>query len=106
LAEKHGFDAKETEAYAKRLKNNLSEAMKEAGFSEKQLEKSALTAAIANQRLDRGLLSLNKNLETYKKSLSSADKNSIEWSNTMDALKTDLADILNMDISVLTDEFA
>ena len=106
LAEKHGFDAKETEAYAKRLKNNLSVAMKEAGFSEKQLEKSALTAAIANQRLDRGLLSLNKNLETYKKSLSSADKNSIEWSNTMDALKTDLADILNMDTSVLTDEFA
>ena len=106
LAEKHGFDAKETEAYAKRLKNNLSAAMKEAGFSEKQLEKSALTAAIANQRLDRGLLSLNKNLETYKKSLSSADKNSIEWSNTMEALKTDLADILNMDTSVLTDEFA
>ena len=106
LAEKHGFDAKQTEAYAKRLKDNLSAAMKEAGFSEKQLEKSALTAAIANQRLDRGLLSLNKNLETYKKSLSSADKNSIEWSNTMEALKTDLADILNMDISVLTDEFA
>lgn len=106
LAEKHGFNAKETEAYAKRLKNNLAPSYKDANFSVQQMEKAALKAAISNQRLDRGLLNLNKNLDTYKKSLSSADKNSIEWSNTMDALKTDLADIVDMDISVLTDEFA
>jgi hypothetical protein len=48
LSQKHGFDAKQTEAYAKRLKDNLASSMKEAGFSEKQLEKSALAAAIAN----------------------------------------------------------
>lgn len=106
LSQKHGFDAKQTEAYAKRLKDNLASSMKEAGFSEKQLEKSALAAAIANQRLDRGLLSLNKNLDSYKKSLEQTNKNSIEWSNTMESLKTDLADILDMDISVLTDELA
>ena len=106
LSQKHGFDAKQTEAYAKRLKDNLASSMKEAGFSEKQLEKSALAAAIANQRLDRGLLSLNKNLDSYKKTLEQTDKNSIEWSNTMESLKTDLADILDMDISVLTDELA
>lgn len=113
LAEKHGLDAKQTEAYAKRLKNHLGPAMKEVGLSEDQIEKAALSAAVANQRLDRGIASLNSNLESYREKLVGAEgdltgvnKNTFEWSNTMDDLKTDLADILNMDESVLSDDFA
>ena len=106
LSEQYGFDAKETEAYAKRLKKDLAPAMKEAGFNEEQLKQSALTAAIANQRLDRGLTNLNKNLDSYKEILVDANKGTFEWSTSMDALKTDIADIVNMDMSVFTDEFA
>lgn len=106
LSEQYGFDAKETEAYAKRLKKDLAPAMKEAGFNEEQLKQSALTAAIANQRLDRGLTNLNKNLDGYKETLVDANKGTFEWSTNMDALKTDIADIVNMDMSVFTDEFA
>lgn len=106
LSEQYGFDAKETEAYAKRLKKDLAPAMKEAGFNEEQLKQSALTAAIANQRLDRGLTNLNKNLDSYKEILVDANKGTFEWSTNMDALKTDIADIVNMDMSVFTDEFA
>lgn len=106
LANRYGFDAKETEEYAKRLQKDLIPAMKEAGYSNEVIQRTAIQAAIANQRLDRGLLSLNKNLDTYKKALDPANKGTAEWSKTMDALKGDLADILNVDASTLTDDFA
>lgn len=106
LANRYGFDAKETEEYAKRLQKDLVPAMKEAGYSNEVIQRTAVQAAVANQRLDRGLLSLNKNLDTYKKALDPANKGTAEWSKTMDALKGDLADILNVDVSTLTDDFA
>ena len=96
MAEKFDLDAKETENYAKRLSKSL-------GID----EKAASKLAVANQRLDRGLLSLNENLEDYQKSLKTNSKNSAEWSKTMDALKTDLADMFNLaDGTMLSDEFA
>ena len=96
MSEKFGLDAKETENYAKRLAKNL-------GID----EKAAGKLAVANQRLDRGMLSLNENLEDYQKNLKQNSKNSAEWSKTMDALKTDMADMLNIaDGMMLSDEFA
>ena len=95
-AEKFGLDAEETENYAKRLAKNL-------GID----EKAAAKLAVANQRLDRGLLSLNENLEDYQKALKENSKNSAAWSKAMDAIKTDLADIFNLaDGNMLSDEFA
>ena len=96
MAEKFGLDAEETENYAKRLAKNL-------GID----EKAASKLAVANQRLDRGMLSLNENLEEYNDSLKKNSKNSAEWSKTMDAVKTDMADLLNIaDGAMLSDEFA
>lgn len=96
MSEKFGLDAKETSNYAKRLADNL-----------KIDEKAAGKLAVANQRLDRGMLSLNNNLEDYQKNLKKNSKNSADWSKTMDALKTDLADIFNLaDGSMLSDAFA
>lgn len=95
-AEKFNLDAEETENYAKRLAKNL-------GID----EKAAAKLAVANQRLDRGLLSLNENLEDYQDALKKNSKNSAEWSKAMDAIKTDLADIFNLaDGNMLSDEFA
>ena len=102
LAEKYGLDAETTENYAHRL----AEAFEEVGMSEEAAAKLGLQAAVANQRLDRGLTKLNKNLDDYKKKLNSTNKGSAEWSETMDELKDNLADILNVDVSTLTDDFA
>ena len=95
-AEKFNLDAEETENYAKRLAKNL-------GID----EKAAGKLAVANKRLDRGLLSLNENLEDYQDALKKNSKNSADWSKAMDAIKTDLADIFNLaDGNMLSDEFA
>lgn len=95
-SEQYSLDAIETENYAKRLVKSLNISGEEAA-----------KLAIANQRLDRGCSSLNSNLKDYKKNLNAANKGSAEWSKTMDSLKTDLADLLNIaDGSLITDQFA
>ena len=104
-AEQTGFDAKVTEEYAKRLEKELTPSMKENKFSTEQIRQTAINAAIANQRLDRGLTSLNKNLKDYQQKIVSANRGTVEWSQALDDLKTDLGDVLNLDASVLTDEF-
>ncbi len=96
LSERYDLNAETTENYAKRLSKSL-------GID----EKAAAKLAVANQRLDRGLDSLNDNLEDYSDSLKTNAKNSAAWSETMDNVKTDLADLLNVaDGSMLSDEFA
>ena len=96
MAEKYNLDAQETENYSKRLAKSM-------GID----EKAASKLAVANQRLDRGLLSLNENLKDYQKALTKNKKNSADWSKAMDSLKTDMADMLNLaDGNMISDEFA
>ena len=96
MSKKFNLDAKTTENYAKRLAKSMNLD-----------EDAAAKLAVANQRLDRGLTNLNENFDDYSKALKENSKNSAAWSETMDALKTDLADILNVgDASMLTDSFA
>ena len=96
MSKKFNLDAKATENYAKRLAKSMNLD-----------EDAAAKLAVANQRLDRGLTNLNENFDDYSKALKENSKNSAAWSETMDALKTDLADILNVgDASMLTDSFA
>lgn len=96
LSERYDLNAETTENYAKRLSKSL-------GVD----EKAAAKLAVANQRLDRGLDNLNDNLEDYSDSLKTNAKNSAAWSKTMDSVKTDLADLLDVaDGSMLSDEFA
>ena len=106
VAENSGFDKQQTEDYAKRLKNYIAKDLDGKNFSNEQIEQITIASALANQKLDRGLDSLNSQLETYKKNLIDVNKNSFDWSNQMQAFKTDLADILDMDVSTITDEFA
>ena len=102
LAKKYGFDAEETENYAHRL----ADSFEEEGMSKEASARLGAQVAIANQRLDRGLKKLNESLEDYIKKLAESNEGSFEWSSTLDDLKDNLADILNVDISTLTDEFA
>ena len=94
--------------------NDVAEAMAKANgetdLSAETLDKYqkiARESAIANQKLDRGLSNLNKNLEDYKKSLKNNTKGTSEWQQTMSGLKEDLADIVNFDdANLITENFA
>lgn len=108
--EQAGLDLDETSRYAERLAKDMAEAAGETDLSEENLkkyEKAARKAAIQNQKLDRGLENLNNNLDDYKKVLKDSNKGTAEWSETMDSLKTDLADIVGFDDpDLLSDDFA
>lgn len=115
--ESAGLDLDTTTRYAERLAKEMALTEKAAeGSGEeievtaeeiKKYEKAARDAAIRNQKLDRGLKSLNENLDDYKKKLKNSNKGSAEWSEAMDALKGDLADIVDFDdADLLSDQFA
>ncbi len=115
--ESAGLDLDTTTRYAERLAKEMALTEKAAeGSGEeievtaeeiKKYEKAARDAAIRNQKLDRGLKNLNENLDDYKKKLKNSNKGSAEWSEAMDALKGDLADIVDFDdADLLSDQFA
>lgn len=108
--ESAGLDQEETDRYAARIAESLKEQDEAAGDTVKSMEeyeRLGREAAIANQKLDRGLKNLNENLDDYKKKLKSSNKGTAEWSEAMDSLKTDLADIVNFDDpDLITDDFA
>ena len=99
LAKKYNLDAKSLENYSKRLKNNI----KDQNLS----EKAALNMAVASQRLDRGIKNVNDSFDDYKKILKDENNLTAEFSETMDDLKTNLADIFNVaDGNMFSDTFA
>jgi ABC-type transporter Mla subunit MlaD len=57
---------------------------------------AARELAVANQRLDRGLSSLNDNFETWTKSLKNTSKDSAEYAKTISELRKSFADLLNI----------
>lgn len=108
--ESAGLDQEETDRYAARIAESLKEQDEAAGDTVKSMEeyeRLGREAAIANQKLDRGLKNLNENLDDYKKKLKDSNKGTAEWSEAMDDLKTDLADIVGFDDpDLITDDFA
>lgn len=100
--EKYGLDLEETSSYAERLKDSLDDTNK----SEEDQIQLSRDAAIANQRLNRGIKDINDNLKDYKKKLDPANKGTFEWSKTMDDFKDSLADIFNVaDGDLFSDDF-
>lgn len=83
-----GLDYETTENYAK----ILQEVSEEEDFN---IDK-ARQLAIANQRLDRGLNSLNDNFENWAKSLKKTGKNTAEYSETIKGVRESFADMLNI----------
>lgn len=105
-----GLDMEKTARYAERLKEKILEESDATEITEKEMRlytKAAQEAAIANQRLDRGIGNISENLEDYKKALTDANEGTIEYSEAMNDLKANLADIVNFDDpDLLTDAFA
>lgn len=108
--ESAGLDLEETTRYAERLKKEMLSGVDVSKKSKDEMRlytKAAQEAAINNQRLDRGIGSLKDNLKEYKKAIKDSNKGTAEWSEAMDALKNDLADIVGFDdADLLSDEFA
>lgn len=108
--ESAGLDLDETTRYAERLKKAMLQGKDASKLSKDEMrlyEKAAQDAAIANQRLDRGIGNLKKNLDDYKKALKESNKGTAEWSEAMDSLKSDIADITGIDdFDLLSDDFA
>ena len=108
--ESAGLDQDTTDSYAARLAESFKEQDEAAGDTIKTMEeyeRLGREAAIANQKLDRGMKNLNENLDDYKKKLKDSNKGTAEWSEAMDSLKTDLADIVGFDDpDLLSDGFA
>lgn len=82
------LDYIETENYA----DVLMEVYEAEGLTKDQ----ARQLAIANQRLDRGLSSLNDNFEDWSKKLNKNEKNTAEYAKTIGEVKEAFIDILNI----------
>ena len=83
-----GLDYNTTENYA----NVLMELYEAEGLS----KDAARALSIANQRLDRGLSSLNDNFEKISESLKNTNKASAEYAETIASLRKSFADLLNI----------
>ena len=83
-----GLEYETTENYA----NVLMELYEAEGLS----KDAARALSIANQRLDRGLSSLNDNFEEITKSLKNTNKASAEYAETIGSLRASFADLLNV----------
>ena len=99
MAEKYDLDVEATSNYADRLADGKDVTVKS--------KRAFQDMAIAAQRLDRGVKNLNDNIDDYRKVLKTANRDSFEFSETMDSLKTDIADMFNVaDGNMFSDAFA
>ena len=83
-----GLEYEETENYA----NVLMELYEAEGLT----KEAARELSIANQRLDRGLSSLNDNFENWSNSLKNTNKTSLEYAKTIVDIRKSFADLLNI----------
>ena len=83
-----GLDYETTENYA----NILMEVHEAEGLS----KDAARELAIANQRLDRGLTSLNDNFEQWSSNLKNNSRETAEYAQTISDLRKSFADLLNI----------
>ena len=75
---------------AESLTAQMHEIAKEQNIS----EKSALALAVANQRMNKGVAALNKNWETWKKTLTTTNKTSQDYADTLVDLSKAVSDLV------------
>lgn len=85
LSEKYNLVAEDVETQAKLLKENR----KELDLTEEE----AARLAIANQRMNRGVETLNKNFKDWKKVLNSTDHTAQDYAETLNDALDALADL-------------
>ena len=98
LASKYDLDADALEIQAKYLKQSAANAE----LSEKQL----IELAAANQRMNKGIATLNKNWKDWSKTLKKADKTSMDYAQTVADMTDALVEITGaLDDSIIPFDF-
>ena len=98
LASKYDLDADALEIQAKYLKQSAANAE----LSEKQL----IELAAANQRMNKGIATLNKNWSDWSKTLKKADKTSMDYAQTVADMTDALVEITGaLDDSMIPFDF-
>ena len=85
-AEKYGLDADVLEAQAKQIRRYNKDL--------KLTEKQAANLAIANQRMNKGVKALNENFEDWKKTLTTADKTSMDYAEALTEVESAIGDLV------------
>ena len=91
---KSNLDEKQVDEYQKYLKENLDIT-----------DETAKNMAVANIRFNEGMSDLLDNWEEYKNILIPTNKGTAEYVETLETLKQKMSEILNVDTSVLSEEF-
>ena len=85
-ADKYGLDADVLEAQAKQIRRYNKDL--------KLTEKQAANLAIANQRMNKGVKALNENFEDWKKTLTTADKTSMDYAEALTEVESAIGDLV------------
>ena len=99
-----GFDTEELEDYTDHLQQ-LAGYSKDVSENLLSNQEGAEDVALAALRLNKGLADLIDNYEEYYSVLSSANQGTAEYLEALNNVRTDLTDLLAIDIDTLPDSF-
>lgn len=89
-SEKYDLDARSVEVQAKAL----AKAYKEAHNGAEMSAQSAARLAVANQRMNKGISTLNSNFKGWKKTLQSCEKTSQDYADAVVGITDAVADLV------------
>lgn len=89
-SEKYGLDARSVEVQAKAL----AKAYKEAHNGAEMSAESAARLAVANQRMNKGISTLNSNFKGWKKTLETCEKTSQDYADAVVGITDAIADLV------------
>ena len=110
-SEKYDLEAENVENYANSLLD-LAEASEKAGDETngvsadlKDNAKMASQVAVANSRMNKGLISLAKNFDDYRKTLNASEQGSEEYQTALKGISDAMNDVLGLDDVELSNDF-
>ena len=92
-ASKYGFDAKEIENQAKQIRK-FDQRLRDLDDSYEMSAEDAVILAIANQRMNKGIATLNKNFKTWRNTLETTEKTSDDYAEAMTDIESAVADLI------------
>ena len=105
MAKQYGLDSKELEDYT----NNLMENADTIDYLDDNLikhEDIAQDVARAQLRCNRAVEKITSSSENWAKALKKSNRGSAEWSKAINEIKDSMGDLLDIDASSLSDDFA
>ena len=105
LADNYGLDADELEDYTDNLMEN-ADAIDYLDDNLSQHEDIAQDVAKAQMRCQRAVDKVTDSVDDWRKTLKKSNKGTAEWSKAINEVKDTMGDLLDIDASSLSDDFA